>query len=152
MKKNICYLICIVIITLLVSNIFVNYCLNNVYIGTSVTAQEREYPEFTNKIMGFGGVVRNKTIFPIRVKELTPIGDRGMEYVTTLISPWGFSEIKQNEIDNYENLEKKVISPLKEHEIGIFFKFNGNYVVNPDVYEIKYSVLGINFKKVINTH
>lgn len=150
MKK----LICVALITLLLSNVFHYYCLNNVYISAHVLAQEKEYPEYTNRIVGFGAIVMNKTIFPIRVKELTPIGSRGMEYFTTLITPWGFSEIKQNEIDNYEDLDKKIFLPFKEYEIGIFYKFQGNYVVNPDAFELKYSVLGLNFKKVfiINTH
>lgn len=149
MKRNICYLICIVFITLLMSNIFQYYCLNNVHLGVNAGAQEREYPEYTNKIMGFGGYVQNKTIFPIRVKEITPIGGRGMKYFTTLITSWGFSEIKQNETENYENLEKKVIPPFKEYNIGVFHRFLGDYVVNPDAYELKYSVLGLNFERVI---
>ena len=149
MKKKIFYLICVIFITLLVRNIFVNYCLNNVYVGATAMAEERDYPEYADNILGFGGVVSNKTIIPIKFKEITPLGSRGMIYVTTLITPWGFSEINQSELEDFESLEEKVISPLKEYEIGIFYKLNGDYVVNPDAYEIKFSVLGIDFRKII---
>ena len=153
MKKRICYLICIVFITLLLSNIFQYYCLNNFHFGVNVSAQEREYPEYTDKIMGFGGYVNNKTIFPIKIREINPIGSRGMEYFATLNTTWGFSEIEQNKMGNYEDIENIVILPFKEYDIGVFHKFNGDYVVNADAYELKYSVLGINFKKVIiKTH
>lgn len=99
--------------------------------------------------MGFGGSVRNKTTFPIKIKEINPLGSRGMEYITTLITPWGFSEIKKDELENFKNIENKLVLPFKEYEIGIFFEFSGDYVVNPEAYEISFSVLGINLKKVI---
>lgn len=149
MKSNNYKIICIALITFLLSNVFYYYCTDNVYLNVNVRAQEREYPEYTDRIMGFGGNVQNKTIFPIKVKAITPIGGRGMEYFTTLIATWGFSEIKQNEINNYEDLEGKIILPFKEYEIGVFHKFHGDYVVNPDAYEVAYTVLGLYFKKVV---
>lgn len=149
MKKKAYFVIAIVLITLLLSNFLKYYFINNVHLGINVGAQEREYPEYTDKLMGFGGYVRNKTIFPIRVKDFKPIGIRGMKYFTILITPWGFSEIKKSEIKNYECLDEKIILPFEEYSLGVFFKFDGDYVVNPDAYEVTYSVLGINFKSVI---
>jgi len=111
--------------------------------------QEKTYPKYKDKFMGFGGIVTNNTIFPIKVKRVTPIGSRGMEYENTHIKTWGFSEIKQEDLNNYEKLENKTIMPFTECEIGYFFKFTGEHVVNPSALKIEYSIMGADFSKVI---
>ncbi|HQO94657.1 MAG TPA: hypothetical protein PK516_02260 [Sedimentibacter sp.] len=60
-----------------------------------------------------------------------------MEYFATLNTSWGFSEIERNKLGNYEDIENIVILPFKEYDIGVFHKFNGDYVVNADAYESK---------------
>ena len=47
-----------------------------------------------------------------------------------------------------ESLENKVIGPLTEYPIGYFYKFMGEYMVNPDAYEIVYTIFGINLSKI----
>jgi len=149
MKKSILYIIIIIALTLTVQLLISNYCTSNVDIGIGVTMQEKTYPEYMDKYMGLGGIVTNNTIFPIKVKKVTPIGNRGMEYEDTHIKTWAFSEIKQEDLNNYEKLENKIIMPFTECGIGYFFKFTGEYVVNPSALKIEYSIMGVDFSKVI---
>lgn len=149
MKKKVFYIIFIILITVCTQSIISNYCLNNVYIGLRAQGEERTYPEYANKIIGAGGIVRNNTIFPVKIKKITPIGIRGMVYVGTLITTWGYSPIEQEDISKYSLLENKIIPPLADFEIGMLHKFTGEYMVNPSAIEVTYSIIGLEFKKVI---
>lgn len=149
MKKSVKYVIFIVLITLAARSIIYDYCINNVYINTNARLTEDFYPEYAGKIMGYSGYVKNKTIFPIRVKKITPIGGRGMIYYTTLVTTWGMSEIERENLSKYESLEDKIIPPFADYDLGFFYKFTDKYTVDPSVFEIVYSIFGIEFKKVI---
>lgn len=149
MKKNIFWIILIILVTVAVQSAIINYCLNNVYLGLHASGEERTYPEYADKIIGAGGKVRNRTIFPIKIRKIIPIGSRGMEYFGTLITTWGYSPIQQEDMSKYQALENKIIPPLTEFEIGMFNKFTGEYMVNPSAIEITYSIYGIKFKKVV---
>lgn len=137
MKKSVLYMIFVILITVMTHSIILNYCLNNVYIGSNIAIGEKAYPQFANKIIGFGGVVRNNTIFPVKVKKINPIGSRGATYVATLNTIWGVSEIKHEDLIKYKYLDNKIIPPLTDYEIGFFYKFTGDYFVNPSAFEIR---------------
>lgn len=148
MKKIILYTICIIVITMLVQKLFTNYILDNVYIGSTVLMQEATYPEYANKYMGLGGYIYNKTILPIKIKRIQPIGNRGMEYYTTAITSWGFSEAQREHINKLENFENKTILQNKKYDVGIFYEFTGEYAVNTSAYILDFTIFGINFSKV----
>lgn len=148
MKKTIFYIILTILITVIIQSVLINYCLNNVYIDISARGEERTYPQYAGKIIGAGGIVKNRTIFPITIKKITPIGSRGMEYFSTLITTWGYSSIEQENMLKYETLENKTMAPLTSFDIGMFNKFTGEYMVNPSAVEIVYSIFGVKFKKV----
>ena len=154
MKKRFLYSVCIIIVTIIVQSILINYCLNNISLSINVTAKEQAYPEYSDKIMGFGGSIMNNTIFPIKVKSVAPKGTRGMEYITTSVTKWGFSEIKKDDLYDYESLENKIIQPFTEYEIGLFYEFTGEYAVNPTVIELTYSIFGKDFviNELVNTN
>lgn len=134
--------------TILALKLVTNYCIDHVYIGSSVLMEEATYPEYANKYMGFGGYIYNNTIFPIKVKRIEPIGYRGMEYFTTAITTWGLSEAKREHIFELENLENKTILPKKKNEVAIFYYFTGEYAVNTSAYILDYTIFGIKFSKV----
>ncbi|WP_287824486.1 hypothetical protein [Clostridium sp.] len=148
MKKVILYCLCCAIIVVIAQIFFRSYCLNNVILGVTAGANEQTYPEYVDKIMGFGGVIKNNTMFPIKVKSVEPLDGSGVEYVTTAITKWGVSEISEEELLKKESLESKILEPFSEYSIGYFYKLTGEYMVNPDEYEITYSVLGIKFSKI----
>lgn len=149
MKKVILYCVCCAIIVVIAQIIFRSYFLNNVNFEVTVGFNEQAYPEYTDKIMGFGGKIVNNAVLPIKIKSIEPLDGRGIEYITTTITEWGASEISKEELLKKEILEDKVLGPFSEYSIGCFYKFTGVYMVNPDVYEIRYSVLGIEFSKII---
>ncbi|WP_313163406.1 hypothetical protein [Sedimentibacter sp.] len=146
-KMLIKYFLCAIMVIVLQS-LILTYCLNNIYFSVSAGAKEQAYPEYADKIMGFAGGIRNNTIFPIKIKSIEPFGGRGIEYVTTVITEWGFSEINRGELFEKESLENKVIGPFSEYPIGHFYKFTGEYMVNPDAYEISFSIFGIKLSKI----
>lgn len=147
MKKVALYCI-FALMVIIVQLLFVSYCLRNVKFSVLVRAHEQVYTEYSDKIMGFGGAVVNRTIFPVKVVNIEPIDGRGIEYVTTAITEWGFSEIEKEELFKKESLEDKLLRPFSEYSIGCFYKFTGEYMVNPDIYEITYSIFGLKFKKI----
>jgi hypothetical protein len=80
MTKTIFYIILIIIITIADQSIIKNYYINNVYISLRAYGAERAYPEYADKVIGAGGIVRNRTIFPIKIKKITPIGSSHYRY------------------------------------------------------------------------
>lgn len=149
MKKSIKYIIFIALITLAVQSIISSYFINNIDIGPNAGLTEGIYPEYKDKVMGYSGCIRNNTIFPIRVKKFTPLGGNGMIYCTTLFTNWGLSDINPEKLSKYENLYNKIIPPLSNYNLGIFYEFTGEYTVDPSAFEVEYSVFGIKFKEII---
>ncbi len=148
MKKIIIYTLCVIAMTMLIQKLFTNYIIDNIYFSNNVLMQEAPYPEYANKYMGFGGYIYNKTILPIKIKRIQPIGNRGTKYFITAITSWGFSEAQREHIIELENLENKTISPFKRHELGIFYEFTGEYAVNTSAYILDFTIFGISFSKV----
>lgn len=147
MKKVALYFM-FVLMVIIVQLLFASYCLRNVEFVVLARAHEQVYTEYLEKILGFGGIIVNRTIFPVKVINIEPIDGRGVEYVTTVITEWGFSEIEKEELFKKESLEDKLLRPFSEYSIGCFYKFTGEYIVNPDIYEITYSIFGLKFKKI----
>jgi hypothetical protein len=146
-KKTIVF---IVITTILAMLIIEKYCSENIYFSINVTVAEKaDFNEYVNKTMGFGGYIYNKTIFPIRIRKITPIGERGMKYHTTLVTTWGFSEIKQEDFSKYDELEGKIILPFTSYNLGGFFKFTDRKIVNPSAFVLTYSIFGIEVENII---
>ena len=146
-KKTIIF---IVITAMSAMLIIEKYCSEYVYFNTNVAVEEEAaFDEYVNKTMGFGGRIYNKTIFPIKIRKIAPVGERGMKYHTTLITEWGFSEMKQEDLSKYEHLEGKIILPFTSYNLGVFFKFTNSKVVNPSAFVLTYSIFGIEFKNII---
>lgn len=126
------------------------YITENVYIN-----QKGFFPEgvpnesYANKIIGVSGIIRNDTIFPIKIEDISPIGGIGIEYFATVISTWGVSEITREEILALDSLEGKRLSPFNQYEVGIAFQFSDEYAANPAGYKITYSILGVKFERII---
>ena len=146
-KKTIVF---IVITTILAMLIIEKYRTEYIYFNTNVTlAEKAAFDEYADKIMGFGGYIYNKTILPIKIRKITPIGERGMKYYTTLITEWGFSEMKQGDFSEYEHLEGKIILPFTSYDLGVFFLFTDSKVVNPSAFVLTYSIFGIEAENII---
>jgi hypothetical protein len=54
--------------------------LKGLTVAEAVDHLVKAYPEYADKIIGAGGIVRNRTIFPIKVKKITPIGSSHYRY------------------------------------------------------------------------
>lgn len=149
-KKNMLNIVFTIIITILFIILVGEYCSKNIYFNTNVAvAEEATFDEHKNKIMGFGGKIYNNTIFPIRIKGITSIGERGMKYYTTVMTEWGFSEIKQEDFSKYDELEGRIVSPFTSHDLAIFFEFTDSKVINPSAFILNYSIFGIEVKNII---
>jgi len=150
MKKTIMYSIILMILSAFMYSSITGYITNNVSIK-----QNGFFPAgipsepYANKIIGVSGVVRNDTIFPIKIEEISPIGGTGIEYYATVISTWGVSEITHEEVLELDTLEEKRMSPYTQYEVGIAYQFSDEYVANPAGYKITYTVLGVKFKRTI---
>ncbi len=150
MRETIVYSIILMMLSVFIYICITDYITENVYIN-----QNGFFPEgipsenYANKIIGVSGIVRNDTIFPIKIKEISPIGGIGIEYFATVISIWGVSEIMRKEILELESLEEKRISPYTQYEVGIAYQFSDEYVANPAGYKITYTILGVKFKRII---
>lgn len=150
MKKKtiLLFSVCIVMITIIVQSFITSYCLDNVFISVNARAREEAYPQYEDKILGAAGLIRNSTIFPIKIISIRPVDGRGVEYIATKSTEWGFSEISEDELSKLENIDDKIVDPLTESNVGYFYKFTGEYMVNPEVFEVTYSVFGIKFKQI----
>lgn len=58
---------CIVMITIIVQSFITSYCLDNVFISVNAKTREEAYPQYEDKILGAAGLIRNSTIFPIKI-------------------------------------------------------------------------------------
>jgi len=151
MKRAVSNILFIAIGTILLMFIIGKYCSEYIYFNTNVDLlEEGTFYEYVDKTMGFGGGIYNNTIFPIRIKEIIPIGERGMEYHTTVIAEWGFSEMEPESFPEYEQLEGKIMLPFtKYRNLAVLFKFTDGKIVNPSAFILKYSIFGIGLENII---
>ena len=151
MKRAVSNILFIAIGTMISMFIIGEYCSKWIYFNTNVTLSEEEtFYEYVDKTMGFGGYIYNYTIFPIKVREITPVGERGMEYHTTVIAEWGFSEMEPESFPEYEQLEGKIILPFNRYDyLAVLFKFTDGKIVNPSAFILKYSIFGIGLENII---
>lgn len=124
-----------------------NYLTENFEMYQNGFFPEGVHEDYMNKLMGLSGWVRNDTIFPIKIEQITPIGGHGIKYYTTIISSWGVSASTPDELSKFQLLEGKKLGPHSDVELGIFFQFSEEYAINPVGYEIRYSVLGVKLTK-----
>lgn len=148
MKKFI-YAIVLVVFSILVFSVIKGYVNDNVYLGQNGYFAEGVNENYSDKIIGVSGIVRNDTMLPIKIESITPIGGNGIEYFGTVIAIWGVSEMTRDEMTKFKELEGKKMSPYSELEIAIVYHLSDEYAVNPAGYKIVYSAFGIRFSKFI---